>query len=224
MSWQLKVMRVFLRQIARRALARQPDGVVKLVLTRGPGARGYTPAPDRPATLVCQCSAAPPVPAMPLAVDLLGLRLGHQPVLAHPGIWIKYLAMALAAAGLGQARVPELLARAWLEDGRIEVAGEPEVCRRGYWLVAPSPQWRQKREPASMLCPHLWQFSRRTISPSISPPDRSGSARRACVPAPSHPLPPPRYLPRRSWRDRRERRRCGRDGLGVAGRLRGGRR
>src|SRR5690606_20120345 len=63
------------------------------------------------------------------------------------------LALAAAAAGLGQARVPELLARAWLADGRITAAGAPEPWRRGYWLVAPSPQWRQKKVKA--LVAHL---------------------------------------------------------------------
>lgn len=45
------------------------------------------------------------------------------------------LALDAALAGLGQARVPALLAGA---DG-----GEP--CGRAYWLVAPTPQWRQKK-------------------------------------------------------------------------------
>jgi LysR family transcriptional regulator, glycine cleavage system transcriptional activator len=63
------------------------------------------------------------------------------------------LALAAAAAGLGQARVPELLARSWLEQGRIAATGEAEACRRGYWLVAPAPQWRQKKVKA--LVAHL---------------------------------------------------------------------
>lgn len=45
------------------------------------------------------------------------------------------LAMDAALAGLGQARVPALLAGL---DG-----GEP--CAESYWLVAPTPQWRQKK-------------------------------------------------------------------------------
>ena len=55
------------------------------------------------------------------------------------------LALAAAAAGLGQARVPELLARTWVEQGRIAAMGPHEDCRFGYWLVAPLPQWRQKK-------------------------------------------------------------------------------
>lgn len=48
-------------------------------------------------------------------------------------------ALAAALAGLGRARVPALLAQ-----GRVE-GGTVEDCRRSYWLVAPSPQWRQKK-------------------------------------------------------------------------------
>lgn len=57
------------------------------------------------------------------------------------------LALASAAAGLGRARVPALLAQSWAERGWIDAAqaGPPEPARRGYWLVAPTPQWRQKK-------------------------------------------------------------------------------
>lgn len=57
-------------------------------------------------------------------------------------------AIAAAAAGLGRARVPVTLAQGWIEQGRITAAGEPEAIRRGYWLVAPTPQWRQKKVKA----------------------------------------------------------------------------
>ncbi len=54
-------------------------------------------------------------------------------------------ALAAAAAGLGRTRVPTLLAERWLE--RKMIAGEmlTKPSRRGYWLVAPLPQWRQKK-------------------------------------------------------------------------------
>ena len=55
------------------------------------------------------------------------------------------LALASAAAGLGKARVPALLAESWLSLGRLGQAGAIEPCRRAYWLVAPLPQWRQKK-------------------------------------------------------------------------------
>ncbi|MCC6924843.1 LysR family transcriptional regulator [Novosphingobium sp.] len=57
-------------------------------------------------------------------------------------------AIAAAAAGMGKARVPVLLAQSWLDNGRIAELGERAPCRTGYWLVAPSPQWRQKKVKA----------------------------------------------------------------------------
>ena len=62
-------------------------------------------------------------------------------------------AMAAVAAGMGRARVPLLLAEGWRELGRIASFGEPEPARRAYWLVAPLPQWRQKKVQA--LVAHL---------------------------------------------------------------------
>ena len=58
------------------------------------------------------------------------------------------LAISAAAAGLGRARVPALLADAALAAGQRIDLGEREACRRGYWLVAPTPQWRQKKVKA----------------------------------------------------------------------------
>ena len=54
-------------------------------------------------------------------------------------------ALAAAAAGMGRARVPALLAQSWQAQGRISLVGAAEPCRRAYWLVAPLPQWRQKK-------------------------------------------------------------------------------
>lgn len=58
------------------------------------------------------------------------------------------LALSAAATGLGRARVPYLLALAWKDAGRLKELAEPEPARRGYWLVAPLPQWRQKKVKA----------------------------------------------------------------------------
>ena len=55
------------------------------------------------------------------------------------------LAIDAAAAGLGSATVPELLARADLAAGRVVAAGEAVPGAQGYWLVAPLPQWRQAK-------------------------------------------------------------------------------
>ena len=69
----------------------------------------------------------------------------HEPLLSVADAG---LAIASAAAGLGRARVPVLLAKAALDAGQVVAMGEPEACRRGYWLVAPTPQWRQKKVKA----------------------------------------------------------------------------
>ena len=44
--------------------------------------------------------------------------------------------------------LPALLAQSWLDNGRIKALGEAEECRQSYWLVAPAPQWRQKKVKA----------------------------------------------------------------------------
>ncbi len=54
-------------------------------------------------------------------------------------------AIAAALAGLGKARVPLLLAREMQAAGQIQDLGAAEPSRRGYWLIAPAPQWRQKK-------------------------------------------------------------------------------
>ena len=55
------------------------------------------------------------------------------------------LAIDAAAQCLGQACVPALLAEADLAAGRVRALGEPSVHESRYWLVAPLPQWRQKK-------------------------------------------------------------------------------
>lgn len=57
-------------------------------------------------------------------------------------------AISAVAAGLGRARVPVLLADAAIAQGGVVALGEHELARRGYWLVAPVPQWRQKKVKA----------------------------------------------------------------------------
>lgn len=57
-------------------------------------------------------------------------------------------AISAAAAGLGKARVPHLLGEAAIATGRVRALEDIEPGRRGYWLVAPLPQWRQKKVKA----------------------------------------------------------------------------
>ncbi|MFM2302356.1 MAG: hypothetical protein RLZZ84_2092, partial [Pseudomonadota bacterium] len=58
------------------------------------------------------------------------------------------LALAAAAAGMGRTRVPVTLAQSWIQLGRLREYGKVEPCRQSYWLVAPLPQWRQKKVKA----------------------------------------------------------------------------
>ena len=58
------------------------------------------------------------------------------------------LAIDAAAHGFGQASVPLLLAHEDIESGRVRQVGEVRESSRGYWLIAPLPQWRQKKVKA----------------------------------------------------------------------------
>lgn len=89
-----------------------------------------------------------------------GVTVGSGPWIAWPGdphpggeeageppIRVADAGQAIAAAlsGLGQAHVPLLLAQDWPgAAGRFDLA-QARDSRRGYWLVAPLPQWRQKK-------------------------------------------------------------------------------
>jgi LysR family transcriptional regulator, glycine cleavage system transcriptional activator len=58
------------------------------------------------------------------------------------------LALDAAASGFGRARVPHLLAQADLAAGRVRALGNGEPSDLAYWLIAPLPQWRQKKVKA----------------------------------------------------------------------------
>lgn len=58
------------------------------------------------------------------------------------------LAIAAAANGLGRACVPRLLAMQMLDAGRVRQIGESAAAPQRYWLIAPTPQWRQKKVKA----------------------------------------------------------------------------
>jgi LysR family glycine cleavage system transcriptional activator len=62
-------------------------------------------------------------------------------------------ALSSALAGLGKAMMPLPLVEEALADGRLVALEGPEDGRRAYWLVAPRPQWRQKKVKA--LVEHL---------------------------------------------------------------------
>jgi LysR family transcriptional regulator, glycine cleavage system transcriptional activator len=58
------------------------------------------------------------------------------------------LAIDAAAIGLGKACVPHLLAEADLAAGRVCAVDNAKESELAYWLVAPLPQWRQKKVKA----------------------------------------------------------------------------
>lgn len=58
------------------------------------------------------------------------------------------LAIDAAAGGFGRASVPALLAESDLASGRVIEAGEAVAPGQAYWLIAPLPQWRQKKVKA----------------------------------------------------------------------------
>ncbi len=58
------------------------------------------------------------------------------------------LAIDAAANGLGHACVPYLLAEADLAAGKIQATDNAKDSALAYWLIAPLPQWRQKKVKA----------------------------------------------------------------------------
>lgn len=58
------------------------------------------------------------------------------------------LAIDAAANGFGRAKVPLLLAEADILSGRVRAMNNSHPCERAYWLIAPRPQWRQKKVQA----------------------------------------------------------------------------
>jgi LysR family glycine cleavage system transcriptional activator len=67
---------------------------------------------------------------------------------AHIRVADAGLAIDAAAAGLGRATVPQMLAERDIVAGRVTMLGEAVPSRAGYWLVAPLPQWRQAKVKA----------------------------------------------------------------------------
>jgi LysR family glycine cleavage system transcriptional activator len=58
------------------------------------------------------------------------------------------LAIEAAVNGFGRARVPQLLAQADIATGRVRQVGDTSPTLLAYWLIAPLPQWRQKKVKA----------------------------------------------------------------------------
>ena len=83
------------------------------------------------------------------AVSLILAKRGHsiEGVDIQPHL-VEMAAENAAANGLGQACVPAMLAEADIAAGRVRQVGEAMDTKRGYWLVAPTPQWRQAKVKA----------------------------------------------------------------------------
>ena len=58
------------------------------------------------------------------------------------------LAIDAAAHGFGTATVPALLAKADISAQRVQVSSDMMPVSEAYWLIAPLPQWRQKKVKA----------------------------------------------------------------------------
>ncbi len=76
-----------------------------------------------------------------------GERIAHPGDPEAPGLTVADAGLAIdaAAAGLGVARVPAMLAEADLAAGRVTRLDEGEASVRRWWLIAPTPQWRQAK-------------------------------------------------------------------------------
>src|SRR5579883_2689663 len=89
-----------------RCAARREDAVLKLILTRGVGSRGYRPSGNERSTRVLALHPLPPPPPQTAHLRLCALRLSRQPRLAG----LKTLN-----------RLEQVLARAeWSEPGIFE--------------------------------------------------------------------------------------------------------
>jgi len=75
---------------------------------------------------------------------------GHHADDKEGGLFVADAGLAIdaAAAGFGTALVPALLAERDIAEGRLRRQGDPIESARSYWLLAPTPQWRQKKVKA----------------------------------------------------------------------------
>jgi 4-amino-4-deoxychorismate lyase len=121
----------------RDLLRDHPDAVVKLVLTRGSGGRGYAPPADAPPVWLLSASALPPAPrAGGLVLRWCELRLATQPALAG----IKHcnrLEQVLARAEWRDAGIDEGLLRDVDGDVVCATAANLFVLRDDRWWTPP---------------------------------------------------------------------------------------
>ena len=123
------------REVVRRA--RQcPEGVLKLILTRGRGARGYRPSGDERFTRVVSLSPLPAERARPVRVRLCRTRLGINPDLAGLKT-LNRLESVMARAEWRDERIWEGLMRD--VEGNVVCGTMSNVfLRRGSTLMTPA--------------------------------------------------------------------------------------
>ena len=109
-----------------------------VVFVREPDGEGIHGKPLGGATLVLVGSPG-------AAAD--GPRIGHPGDPEGGALTVADAGLALdaAALGLGVAKVPAALAAAGLASGQVVAIGDPAPSPLGYWLIAPTPQWRQAK-------------------------------------------------------------------------------
>lgn len=116
-----------------RALLAGDDGVLKLLLTRGVGGRGYAPpVPAEPTVVLSRHPLPPRAPAQGLAVRWCETRLALQPRLAG----LKHcnrLEQVLARAEWDDPRIHEGLMRSTEGDAVCATAANLFVLREGRW-------------------------------------------------------------------------------------------
>lgn len=122
--------------IARLAAESPPEGVLRLVLTRGDGGRGYAPPADAPGRRLLAFHPLPPIGPVGLAVGVCETRLGHSTALGglkHLGRLEQVLAAGeVAAAGWDEGLMLD-------EAGRVVEATRHNLffVRKGYVLTPP---------------------------------------------------------------------------------------
>jgi 4-amino-4-deoxychorismate lyase len=126
-----------LAQDCRKVLEGLDRGVVKLILTRGPGPRGYRPPAEVIVTRIVTCSAfkAPPAGSDGLTLRICETRLGSNPQLA--GLkHLNRLEQVLACAEWDDPEVAEGLMLS--QDGRVVCATAANIfVARGGRLLTP---------------------------------------------------------------------------------------
>ena len=145
---------------ARLAIYAAQHADVRFVIASGDGVPDFTQANLDLAIVLSGEPQEEGIHGRTLATEMLhlvGAPGGNEnaPRIAHPGdrqapnpgmtVADAGLAIDAAAAGLGVALVPLTLVAADLAAERVVALGDPQPSADSYWLIAPTPQWRQAK-------------------------------------------------------------------------------